>query len=160
MASSNQRRNKAIMDKWIKELKQLPDEFDNATESILNDTVSVAEIYAKDLTPAITGDAKAKWHTNKAYKVINGFSARLYNNSAYIGYINNGHRIEPHFVPGEWEGDVFKYDPLLKKGVVMGSKTKYVKGKFMLEKASGRAEKRMIKQANLRIEKIKRNYEK
>lgn len=160
MTSSNQRRNKAIMDKWIKELRQLPDEFDNMSESLLNDTVSVAEIYAKDLTPVVTGDARAKWQTKKAYKVANGFRARLFNNSEYIGYINNGHRMEPHFVPGEWVGDRFDYNPFSKDGVVMGSKTKYVKGKFMLEKASGRAEKWMIKQADSRIERIKRKYEK
>ena len=78
----------------------------------------------------------------------------------YIEYINNGHRMQPHFVPGEWDGEIFRYNPNLKKGVVMGSKTKYVKGQFMLEKASGRAEKYMIKKAEKKIEELKRKYEK
>lgn len=156
---SNQRRNTAVMADLIKELKAIPGEFDRVSEKLLNDTTSVAEVYAKDLTPAVTGDAKAKWQTKKAYKVANGFRARLFNNSEYIGYINNGHRMEPHFVPGEWVGDKFEYDPFSKDGVLMGSKTKYVKGKFMLEKASGRAEKFLIRKANTEIENIKKRYE-
>ena len=160
MASSNQARNKAIMNSFIKQLKAIPGDFDNVIPKILDETVSVAEVYAKDLTPSVTGDAKAKWQTTKSYKVVNGFKARLYNNSAYIGYINNGHRMEPHFVPGEWVGNKFEYDPFSKEGVVMGSKTKYVKGKFMLEKASGRAEKFLLNKANKEIEKIKGRYEK
>lgn len=160
MASSNQTRNAAIMNEFIKELKQLPGEFDKISEELLDETVSVAEVYAKDLTPAVTGDAKGKWQTTKAYKVANGFKARLYNNSEHIGYINNGHRMEKHFVPGEWVGDVFDYNPFSKEGVVMGTKTKYVKGQFMLEKASGRAEKYMVKAAEKKIEELKRKYEK
>lgn len=156
---SNQRRNAAVMADLIKELKAIPGEFDRVSEKLLNDTTSVAEVYAKDLTPEVTGDAKAKWQTKKAYKVANGFRARLFNNSEYIGYINNGHRMEPHFVPGEWVGDKFEYDPFSKDGVLMGSKTKYVKGKFMLEKASGRAEKFLIRKANTEIENIKKRYE-
>ena len=159
MAGSNQTRNKAIMDKFIKELKAIPGEFDRVVPKILDETVSVAETYAKDLTPAVTGDAKAKWQTTKSYKVANGFRARLYNNSAYIGYINNGHRMEPHFVPGEWVGDKFEYNPFSKEGVLMGSKTKYVKGRFMLEKATGRAEKYLVNKANKEIEEIKKRYE-
>jgi len=160
MAGSNERRNKATMDKFIKELKAIPREFDRVVPKILDETVLVAETYAKDLTPAVTGDAKAKWQVAKSYKVANGFKARLYNNSAYIGYINNGHRMESHFVPGEWVGNKFEYNPFSKEGVLMGNKTKYVKGKFMLEKASGRAEKFLVNKANKEIEEIKKRYEK
>lgn len=157
---SNQIRNAAIMKNLIKELKAIPGEFDRVAEKTLNDTVSVGEVYAKDLTPSVTGDAKGKWQTAKAYKVVNGFRARLYNNSSYIGYINNGHRMEPHFVPGEWVGTVFDYNPFAKEGVIMGAKTKYVKGKFMLEKASGKAEKFLVSKMSKEVDKIKARYEK
>ena len=157
---SNQERNKVIMNNLIKDLKNIPEEFDMVTEKTLNETVSISEIYAKDLTPSVTGDARAKWQTKKAYKVSNGFKASLYNNSEYIGYINNGHRMEPHFVPGEWVGDVFDYNPFSKEGTIMGAKTKYVKGKFMLEKASGRAEKFLVNKMSTEVDKIKARYEK
>ena len=78
MSNSNYKRNQAIMNQFIKELKELPEEFDNISEELLNETVLVAEVYAKDLTPSITGDAKAKWGSQKAYRVTNGFRARLY----------------------------------------------------------------------------------
>lgn len=159
MASSNQIRNKKIMDEFIKELKKFPNEFDNISEELLNETTSVAEIYAKDLTPTVTGDAKAKWQTKKAYKIKNGFRARLYNSSEHIIYINYGHRMSLHFVPGEWVGNSFEYNPFSKDGVIMGTKTKYVKGKFMLEKASGKAEKYMVKEATKKIERLKEKYE-
>lgn len=157
---SNQKRNAAIMKSLIKDLKAIPGEFDRVAEKTLNETVSVGEIHAKDLTPSITGDAKGKWQTTKAHKVPNGFKARLYNNSSYIGYINNGHRMEPHFVPGEWVGKVFEYDPFSKEGVIMGAKTKYVKGKFMLEKASGKAEKFLVSKMSKEVNQIKERYEK
>ena len=83
-----------------------------------------------------------------------------HNNSEYIGYINNGHRMEPHFVPGEWVGDVFDYNPFSKEGTIRGAKTKYVKGKFMLEKASGRAEKFLVNKMSTEVDKIKARYEK
>lgn len=159
MASSNERRNKAIMDQFIKELKQLPEEFDKVAEKVLNETLDVAEIKVKDLTPVVTGDARAKWQTKHAYKVKNEFRARLYNNSAYIGYLNNGHRMNPHFVPGYWSGKKFEYDPNAKEGVIMGAKSKYVEGEFMLEKASGNAEKYLVKATERELEKIKRKYE-
>lgn len=159
MAGSNEKRNKAIMDEFIQELKQFPKEFDRVAENVLNEAIDVAEIHAKDLTPSISGDAKAKWKTAKAYRVVNGFKARLYNNSAYIGYLNDGHRMAMHFVPGYWVDNEFKYDPKAKEGVIMGSKTKYVKGKFMLEKASGRAEKHLVKIATKELEKVKKRYE-
>lgn len=155
MAGSNERRNKAIMDRLIKELKEFPLYFDEISENSLNDAVSVAEVNAKDLTPSITGDAKAKWQTTSSHKIGNQFIAKLYNNSKYIGYINNGHRMEPHFVPGEWVGNVYNYDPSSKEGVMMGAKTKYVKGKFMLEKASGIAEKHLLKRLEAELNKLK-----
>ena len=161
MASSNQRRNKAIMDKLIKDLSVFQEDFDETVESILNETTAVAETYAKDLTPAVTGDARAKWKTKKAYRVSNGFRSRLYNNSDHIGYINYGHRMTKHFVPGIWVGNTFEYNPfLMGEGGVMGSKTSYVKGQFMMEKAVGNAEKFMHRNAEKKIENLKRKYEK
>lgn len=155
MARSNERRNKAMMDKFIKELKEFPLYFDEISEKSLNDAVSVAEVNAKDLTSSVSGDAKAKWQTTNSKKIGNEFIAKLYNNSKYIGYINNGHRMNPHFVPGEWVGNEYKYDPKAKTGVIMGAKTKYVKGKFMLEKASGIAEKHLLKMLATELNKLK-----
>lgn len=60
----------------------------------------------------------------------------------YASYVNDGHRLDKHFVPGliinngklerldgEWAGVM---------GIMVGTKTSYVKGKYMRQKAIGR----------------------
>lgn len=63
----------------------------------------------------------------------------LANNMQYSSYVNDGHRVDQHFVPGliinngmleqldgDWAGVM---------GIMVGTKTTYVKGKYMKEKA-------------------------
>lgn len=66
----------------------------------------------------------------------------LANNMQYASYVNDGHRVDKHFVPG-----LIKNGNILEKlsdewgsgtGLVVGTKTTYVKGKYMKEKAIGR----------------------
>lgn len=56
----------------------------------------------------------------------------------YASYVNNGHRMDRHFVPGlvinEYSG-MFEYNPDGKGGIVVGTKTSYVEGLFMVDKA-------------------------
>ena len=72
----------------------------------------------------------------------------LANEMEYASYVNNGHRMDRHFVPGlyidengelsrDLEGDV---------GLVVGTKTKYVKGEFMTDKAKEAYEKATLSQ--------------
>lgn len=66
----------------------------------------------------------------------------LANNMQYASYVNDGHRMDKHFVPGlivnggrlekltgDWAGTM---------GIMVGTKTKRVKGKYMKEKAIGK----------------------
>ena len=63
----------------------------------------------------------------------------LANNMQYASYVNDGHRVDRHFVPG-----LIKNGNLLEKvdpaagGIMVGVKTTYVPGKYMKEKAIGR----------------------
>ena len=62
----------------------------------------------------------------------------LRNNAEYASYVNNGHRMKRHFVPGLYinpESGLLEYDPSAKVGIVVGTKTRYVKGEFMVDKA-------------------------
>ena len=64
----------------------------------------------------------------------------LRSNLQYASYVNDGHRVDKHFVPGliinggllemSAEGD--------DGGIVVGTKTTYVKGLYMKEKATGK----------------------
>ena len=63
----------------------------------------------------------------------------LANNMQYASYVNDGHRVDRHFVPG-----LIKNGPLLEEspdgsgGIMVGTKTTYVPGLYMKEKAIGK----------------------
>ena len=91
------------------------------------------------------------WSTDSKTKpIMTGGSARttLANNVQYASYVNDGHRMDQHFVPGltvkdgmlQWlpEGDPSEDDG---GGITVGTKTKYVKGKYMKQAAIGRYRK-------------------
>lgn len=68
-----------------------------------------------------------------------GAETVLANNMQYASYVNDGHRMDKHFVPG-----LIKNGNLLEKvndtsqGIMVGTKTQYVPGLYMKEKAIGR----------------------
>lgn len=91
-------------------------------------------------TGTVTGELKQHWATDSQVEpVISGskiFTA-LKNNLPYAGYVNDGHRLDRHFVPGlhinEHTG-LLEYDPGADVGIIVGTKTKFVKGEFMVDK--------------------------
>ena len=106
---------------------------------------------ATELTPPLkddlrgtntrTGAMKQHWATDsviKPQKVGNDFVTQLANNMEYASYVNDGHRMDRHFVPGlvinPYSG-LLEYNPDGKGGIVVGTKTAYVKGLFMVDEA-------------------------
>lgn len=98
-----------------------------------------------------SGEMAQHWSTDSKTKpIMTGGSARttLANNVQYASYVNDGHRMDQHFVPGltvkdgmlQWlpEGDLSEDDG---GGITVGTKTKYVKGKYMKQAAIGRYRK-------------------
>ena len=55
----------------------------------------------------------------------------------YASYVNDGHKVDKHFVPGLYvdENGVLTYDPEADVGLVVGTKTKEVEGLHMKEAA-------------------------
>lgn len=91
-------------------------------------------------THTVTGELKQHWPTDSnAEPVVTGakYETLLANNKDYASYVNNGHRMDRHFVPGLYidENGQLNYDPSAKVGLVVGTKTQYVKGEFMTDKA-------------------------
>lgn len=91
-------------------------------------------------THTVTGELKQHWATDSnAEPVVTGakYETLLANNKDYASYVNNGHRMDRHFVPGLYidENGQLNYDPSAKVGLVVGTKTQYVKGEFMTDKA-------------------------
>ncbi|MGC6175380.1 HK97 gp10 family phage protein [Lacrimispora sp. 38-1] len=96
-----------------------------------------------------TGELAQAWATDSTTKatVIGGaVRTTLANNMQYASYVNDGHRMDKHFVPGLIvNGNMLeKVDPSL-GGITVGTKTPYIKGVYMKQAAIGRY-KNVVKQ--------------
>lgn len=97
---------------------------------------------AGDLTGTNTrsGELKAHWATDSSTepeKRGRKRITRLANGISYASYVNDGHRMDRHFVPGLYinpYSDMLEYDPAYPGGITVGTKTTYVPGLFMAEK--------------------------
>ena len=93
----------------------------------------------------VTGELKAHWGTDSETEPVvtvasSGavYKTKLKNNMEYVSYVDQGHRLDRHFVPGLYidpESGLLSYDPARKTGIMVGTRTKYVKGEFMVDKA-------------------------
>lgn len=76
----------------------------------------------------------------------------LANNMQYASYVNDGHRMDQHFVPGLIKnGNLLEESPDGSGGLMVGTKTKYVKGLYMKEKAIGRYRNIVRKELDKRV---------
>ena len=88
-----------------------------------------------------TGEMKAHWATDsrpKAQRRGDSYESILANDRQYASYVNDGHRMDRHFVPGlviNRESGMLEYNPDGKGGIIVGTKTKFVKGLFMVDAA-------------------------
>lgn len=86
-----------------------------------------------------TGHMKQDWSaSSKTAPVWRGNEAvtELNNNMEYASYVNDGHRMDRHFVPGLYvDNGMLNYDPSADVGIVVGTKTAYVPGVHMVDKA-------------------------
>lgn len=123
----------------------------NAMEKLAEDATIAAIEAASAATPPVgdvrgtktrTGELKAHWATDSVIKperVGKRLITALNNNMQYASYVNDGHRMDRHFVPGlyinPFSGEL-EYDAERKNevGIMVGTKTKYVPGLFMAEK--------------------------
>lgn len=104
-----------------------------------------------------TGALKAHWASDsRAEPQIDGMSyqTELNNDMEYASYVDQGHRMDRHFVPGLYinpESGLLEYDPSAKVGLVVGTKTRYVKGEFMVDKAKEAYEKAVLTELDKEI---------
>lgn len=87
--------------------------------------------------------------------IAGGVETTLANNMQYASYVNDGHRMDKHFVPGlivnggmlEKLSDDWSYG----QGIMVGTKTTYVKGLYMTEKAKKKYRSVVKSELNRRI---------
>lgn len=106
---------------------------------------------AADLTPPVGGDMsgtntrsgelKQHWESDSdttPKKLGDTYTVLLANDKDYASYVNDGHRMDRHFVPGLYinpYSGLMEYDPSAQVGIVVGTKTSYVPGLYMVERA-------------------------
>lgn len=139
------------LEERIKELKQIEAQLPGKLRQIAQDaTLRAVEKAAEETPPTMdslrgtntrTGEMKQHWATDsRITPKVSGsqYSTFLANDKQYASYVNNGHRMDRHFVPGlvvnEASG-MLEYNPDGKGGIVVGTKTAYAKGLFMVDKA-------------------------
>ena len=94
----------------------------------------------------ITGEMAAHWATDSQIVPVqtgSQFATNLANDKDYASYVNDGHDVDKHYVPGLYidENGLLSYEPSGKDkggkkiGMVVGTKTTEVPGLYMKEKA-------------------------
>nr|DAN12345.1 MAG TPA: putative tail-component [Caudoviricetes sp.] len=86
-----------------------------------------------------TGELKQHWATDsKTQPGLQGaqYITELNNNMEYASYVNDGHRMDRHFVPGLYANPytgMLEYDPARRDevGMMVGTKTTYIEGLHM-----------------------------
>lgn len=159
--SSNQRRNKAAIDKYRKELSGLLDDISEIDKKVLNKSVNVGLAEAKRLTPVgvypkevnfvaqdgknvsfkisktkVGGYMRRSWGVSGIILRSNGVSKELFNTAEYASHVNYGHRVVSH-------------------GVTKG----FVQGKFILERVNNVVNKAMIKEFDKAINEVKKKHD-
>ena len=105
-------------------------------------TVAAAEAASKATPPNVgqlggtnarEGGLAEHWQVDSITKPVNGKTV-LANNLQYASYVNDGHHMDKHFVPGlHIEGGRLAYDADHEGGIVVGTKTTFVQGYYMKE---------------------------
>ena len=107
----------------------------------------------------VTGELAEHWATDSVVEpLVTGgkYETFLNNDKEYASYVDQGHRLNKHFVPGLYidENGQLARDLTAKVGLVVGTKTKYVKGEFMVDKAKEAYEKAVLAQLDEEIERL------
>ena len=109
------------------------------------------------------GGLKQHWATASKPEPMGGalsggssYTTILANDLEYASYVDQGHRMDRHFVPGLYvdENGVLNYDPARKVGLVVGTKTRYVKGEFMTDKAKEAYQKTVLAELDKEIRRL------
>lgn len=152
----------------IQQLKKARAELPSVLYRVQKEATLRAIDAAKDATPpkddtgrgpyigvnTITGQLKSHWDSDSKPEPMGGalsggstFVTILANDMEYASYVDQGHRMDRHFVPGlyiDGESGLLSYDVAYGEaggGLVVGTKTRYVKGEFMVDKAREAYEK-------------------
>lgn len=104
-----------------------------------------------------TGELKQHWVADSEIIPVRQGSdwvTILANDKEYASYVDQGHRMDRHFVPGLYvnpESGLLEYDPAAKVGLIVGAKTPYVPGVYMVD-AAKEEYRRAVQEGSCRLE--------
>ncbi len=104
-----------------------------------------------------TGELKQHWAADSEIIPVRQGSdwvTILANDKEYASYVDQGHRMDRHFVPGLYvnpESGLLEYDPAAKVGLIVGTKTPYVPGVYMVD-AAKEEYRRAVQEGSCRLE--------
>lgn len=103
---------------------------DKATEKTPpNGGTSIAGVNAR------SGDLALHWTLDSVTRPVNG-KTELANNMQYASYVDQGHRVDRHFTSHlAIEGGMLVGKPAGDGGLMVGVKTDYVPGRYMVDEA-------------------------
>lgn len=139
------------LEERIRQLQDVQARFPSELSNIAKNATIRAVEKAVDMTPPLendlrgtntrSGGMKQHWPTDSdtiPQKAGGKYTTMLANNKDYASYVNDGHRMDRHFVPGLYinpSSGLLEYDPSAKVGIMVGTKTAYVPGLHMEEAA-------------------------
>ena len=141
----------------MEQMKQIQEQLPALLEQAVETATMRAVEKATELTPPTgeevrgtntrTGELKQHWDADsqtRPQRQGNELVTVLANDVEYASYVNDGHRMDRHFVPGLYinpYSGLLEYDPSAKAGIVVGTRTPYVPGVFMVDDAKKEYEK-------------------
>lgn len=157
----------------IQQLKRIRADIPRILDEVARDATIRAVEATEDATPpkagrgqsgtnTLTGELKAHWPTDsetEPKRQGNEHVTALANNVEYASYVNDGHRMDKHYVPGLYINPgtgTLEYDPSADVGIVVGTKTPYVKGEFMVDKGIEAYRRTVLAELDRRIQEAMR----
>lgn len=139
------------LEERIRQLQDVQARFPSELSNIAKNATIRAVEKAVDMTPPLendlrgtnprSGGMKQHWRTDSQITPQvsgNKYTTVLGNNKKYASYVNDGHRMDRHFVPGLYvnpSSGMLEINPDGSGGLVVGTQTSYVPGLHMEEAA-------------------------
>ena len=167
----------------IRQLKKLQADIPSILRRIQKDAMLCAVEAAEEATPplddddingthTITGELKSHWRADSemdpkkvagGYRTILRNGAKNENDTEYASYVNDGHRLKRHFVPGLYinkESGHIEYDPQMAAektgGMMVGTETTYVNGYGMTDAAKKAYEDAVLSELDKVLEELRK----
>lgn len=139
--------------KFRAKLNAFRNEYPKLFQKIVKASCQEMVVAAAEATPPLNGEDRGKntvtgsLAAHWGYEINEGLTETritLYNDMQYASYVDQGHRMDEHFVPWlyiDGMGSIARHIPVPGEklfGLVVGNKTEYVKGYGMVDKAKQR----------------------